>query len=323
MGRGERDAVTAPHPTPRGLRDIPRDKYAVIRELHRLEPWRNARVLAFVAIWAGAALVALNVPVLAVRLVCYFLIGATIQGLVILMHEGVHRILFRNRLLNRWVAFACGVPAFLSVTAYRVGHLPHHRHERGARDPDELENLSRDPRLLAGLFCLMFLFGDLFGLYRVGPLNALRSRGDERRNVVVEYALIAAVFTAAFLFVPLAALLHVWVFPALVARQLTNVRTLAEHVLTGHDGRFTATRTVTSNGFVSFFMCNLNYHTAHHLFPGVPWYNLPRLHHLLAGEMAQAGTQVYRSYTRFLCHLARFIARAWGPGGRFLSLSLP
>ena len=303
--------------------DLPADTRALIRALHRLEPWRNVRVIVFFAIWLAAAVIALHVPVLAVRLLCYFLIGATIQGLVILMHEGVHRIMFRNRVLNRWVAFVCGLPAFLSVTAYRVGHLPHHRHERGPGDPDELENVTRDPRVLAALFCLMLLCGDLFGLYRVGPLNAWRGKAGERRDVAVEYAIITAVFAAAVALVPLAVLLHVWLLPALVARQLTNVRTLAEHILTGHDDRFTATRTVTSNRFVSFFMCNLNYHTAHHLFPAVPWYNLPRLHRLLGPELARAGSPVHRSYTRFLLDLARFVARAWGARGRVVTLSLP
>ncbi len=314
--------MTALPAPPRSLRGIPRERRALVRELQQLDPRRTARVLVFFAIWTGAALVAVRVPVLGVRLVCYFLMGATIQGLVILMHEGVHRILFRDPLLNRWVAFACGLPAFLSVTAYRVGHLPHHRHERGAGDPDELENFTRDPRALAGLFCLIFLFGDFFGLYRVGPLNAWRTSGRERRDVLVEYGIIAGVFAAAFALVPIDLLLHVWVFPALVARQLTNVRTLAEHVLTGHGDRVTATRTVTSNRFVSFFMCNLNYHTAHHLYPGVPWYNLPRLHRLLDSELRLAGAQVYPSYSRFLMDLGRFVLRAAGPGGRALPLSL-
>lgn len=118
--------MTALGSAPSGLRDIPGEKKALIREFHSLEPWRNGRVLVFVAIWAAAAWAAVEVPVLPVRLVCYFVIGATIQGLVILMHEAVHRILFRNRFLNPWVAFACGLPAFLSVTAYRIGHLPGH-----------------------------------------------------------------------------------------------------------------------------------------------------------------------------------------------------
>jgi fatty acid desaturase len=303
------------------LRDIPREKKARIRALHRLNPRWNLKILAFAGIWAAAGTAALHTASLPLRLGCYFLIGATIQGLVILMHEGVHRILFRNRLLNRWVAFACGVPALLSVTAYRVGHLPHHRYERGPGDPDELENFSRRPRVVALLLLLTLALGDLYGLYRVGPLNAWRGTRAERRAVLVEYGLIGALFVTAVALLPTTALLHLWVFPALVARQLTNVRTVAEHALTEHANRFTATRTVLSNRFVSFFMCNLNYHIVHHLYPGVPWYNLPALHRLLADEQATAGAQVYRSYTRFLIDLRRFLVRALRHGER-VSLTL-
>lgn len=304
------------------LRALAPAKKARIRELHRLNPWCNLKILAFAAIWVAAGYMALHVAWLPVRLVCYFLIGATIQGLVILMHEGVHRIMFRNRLLNRWVAFCCGLPAFLSVTSYRVGHLPHHRYERSERDPDELENFSRSPRVLAVLLVLTLAFGDLYGLYRVGPINAWRGTRQERYQVLVEYGVIAAVFVAAFALLPLDVLLHLWVLPALFARQLTNVRTVAEHALTAHGNRFTATRTVVSNRFVSFFMCNLNYHIVHHLYPAVPWCNLPTLHGLLAEEQAAAGAQVYPSYTRFLADLTRFGRRALGPGGSHVPLSL-
>jgi fatty acid desaturase len=108
-----------------------------------------------------------------------------------------------------------------------------------------------------------------------------------------------------------------------VASLLTNVRTLAEHALTLRIDRLTATRTVLSNRAVSALMLNLNYHTAHHLYPAVPWYNLPRLHRLLEADFAAAGVQIYRSYTRFLAELAAFIVRALGPDGRALPLLLP
>lgn len=304
------------------LSDVAARHKGMIRELHQLQPWRNRRILVFALIWTVAAWTAIHTSLLPPRLACYFLIGATIQGFGILMHEGVHGTMFRDKRCNRWVAFVCGLPSFLSVTAYRAGHLPHHRFERGTRDPDELENFSRNPRVIALLFCLMLAVGELFGFYRVGPANLFRAAPVERRAIVLEYALIVAVFVAAFAVIPLDAMLHAWILPALFARQLTNVRTLAEHVLTRHGDRFTATRTVVSNRFVSFFMCNLNYHIEHHLFPGVPWYHLPALHRLLEPELRRRGAQVYRSYTRFLLDLARFVIRAWGRSGPSLPLSL-
>lgn len=317
------DALPNRPPAILRVRDLSPDRQAELRRLHRLNPWWNLKILAFALIWIAAAAVALRVTALPVRLACYFIIGATIQGLVILMHEAVHGILFRDRRLNRWVGFLCGLPAFLSVSAYRMGHLPHHRYERSARDPDELENFSRDPRVLAALFGLMFLFGELFGFHRVGLGNAFRGRPAERRDVLVEYAIIAAVFAVAIALLPGRVFLHSWVFPALFARQLTNVRTLAEHVLTGHEHRLAATRTVVSNPFVAFFMCNLNYHIEHHLFPAVPWYRLRRLHALLDDQLRRSAAQVYPSYTRFLWDLSRFVVLAFAPGGEGLPLRLP
>lgn len=203
-------------PAVRRVRDLPADRQADLRRLHALNPWWNLKILVFALIWIVAAAVALRVSALPVRLACYFIIGATIQGLVILMHEAVHGIMFRDRGLNRWVGFLCGLPAFLSVSAYRMGHLPHHRYERSARDP-----------------------------------------------------------------------------------------------------------VVVSNPFVAFFMCNLNYHIEHHLFPAVPWYRLRRLHALLGDELRRSGAQVYLSYTRFLWDLSRFVVLAYAPGGERLPLRLP
>jgi fatty acid desaturase len=304
-------------------RDISEEKKRIVRELHRINPWWNLKTVAFLIIWVGCGFLAVNVDSLFVRLACYFAMGATLQGLVILLHEGVHHIMFENKFLNRWVAFLCGVPALLSVTAYRVGHLPHHRYEREEGDPDELENFSRNPRKLTFLFCLTFFFGELFGAYRVGVLNVLRARAQERREILVEYALVAGIVALAIAFVPFQVLLHVWIFPALFARQLTNIRTLAEHSLTGRGNSLAATRTVVSNPLVSFFMCNLNYHIEHHLFMAIPWYNLRKLHRLLQDEYKTTNAQVYKSYTRFLIDLGKFIVHAWRPGGKNIPLCLP
>jgi fatty acid desaturase len=81
---------------------------------------------------------------------------------------------------------------------------------------------------------------------------------------------------------------------------LGNVRGWAEHALTVPGELLTETRTVTSNRLFSFLNVNLNYHLEHHLFPGVPWYNLPKVHRILRDDYAQAGASIYRSYTRFL-----------------------
>jgi fatty acid desaturase len=84
-----------------------------------------------------------------------------------------------------------------------------------------------------------------------------------------------------------------------VAAVLGSIRGWAEHMMTRPGHPLTQTRTVISNRVLSFFMCNLNYHLEHHLFPAVPWYNLPRLHRLLQDDYRAAGSFIYRSYLRF------------------------
>lgn len=46
-----------------------------------------------------------------------------------------------------------------------------------------------------------------------------------------------------------------------------------------------STRTVVLNPILSFLYWNMNYHVEHHMYPGVPCYNLRRLHRLLADDL--------------------------------------
>jgi fatty acid desaturase len=78
----------------------------------------------------------------------------------------------------------------------------------------------------------------------------------------------------------------------------------------------TQTRTVTSNRVLSFFNLNLNYHIEHHLFPSMPWYNLPKLHALLQDEYREAGSSIYRSYLRFVLDAFRVGVHGVAPGAR-------
>jgi fatty acid desaturase len=100
------------------------------------------------------------------------------------------------------------------------------------------------------------------------------------------------------------------------------VRGLAEHGLTTSDNVFTETRTVRSNRFVSFMMNNLNYHLDHHLFPGVPWYNLPKLHALLREEYVAAGSSIYPSYTAFLIDFLKVTWSGYVPDVRLIPAHL-
>src|SRR5438105_9025220 len=70
-----------------------------------------------------------------------------------------------------------------------------------------------------------------------------------------------------------------------IINSLVNIRAMSQHTfLKHHSDTVLGTRSILTNRVTAFFMCNENYHLEHHLYPGVPWYNLPRLHQALREE---------------------------------------
>jgi fatty acid desaturase len=289
-----------------------------IRSLHGLRPVCNLVLLFYPALWIAAAAVTLSTTSSPMRLAGYAASGVAIHALATLMHEGIHGTLFHRRRLDRWCGFLLGAPALFSFTAYKVTHLVHHRHTRTPHDPDDFQNVSSSRLIRSMVFYAWLVIGMLAYMFHV-PMGAFRLAAPrERRAIVVEYGLMAVMAAAAILVCERLGrpgiLLHIWLLPLTVAIVFGNVRSWAEHALTQPGHPLTQTRTVTSNRVVSFLMCNLNYHLEHHLFPGVPWYNLPRLHALLIDEYRKAGTVVYRSYLEFLWMAARTGAHGTIPG---------
>jgi fatty acid desaturase len=286
-------------------KDISNDKRLAIRALHELNYWQNLKILFFFALWITSAIILFRTDSLLVHMPLYFLMTCSMVGLSILMHESNHNLLFKNKHLNHWVGFLCGLPSLVSVSAYRTLHLAHHAKTSTPHDPDSMEQAAPKSVPIVLFYYLFLVIGAY--LYLIHLVKTSLSLADSRMRpkILAEYLLIGITFTAAFWLIPFSIMVHIWLIPLLIAAQLTNVRGLAEHGLTTSSNVFTETRTVTSNRFVSFMMNNLNYHLDHHLFPGVPCYNLPKLNAILEEEYKAAGSSVYRSYTAFLMDFFR------------------
>lgn len=288
------------------FRTIDPSRRATVRRLHDVRPVYNLVVIvAFIGLWVLTGWTMLTVPSWSVRIAGYCLIGAIIHGLAVMMHEGVHGNLLRRPRIDRWLGFVLGLPGTACFSAYRVEHIAHHRFTRTTQDPDEIRNFSSNRALLSLAFYLWLFGGSLWYFLVYVPINALRigSRRD-RLAILLEYAIMAGVYAAFGWFAYrrgfAADLVHVWMIPILVALFYGNIRGWAEHMMTLPGHPLTETRTVTSNPVVCFLNLNANYHLEHHLFPAVPWYNLPKVHALFADDFRRAGAFTYRSYLRFV-----------------------
>jgi fatty acid desaturase len=274
---------------------------AVRDELRRIPQWHNAaNVVALYAqsfgVVALASWLTVRVP-MAVALACwavaFALLGRAFALYAILAHEAAHRLLFRRRSLNDAVGrWALAYPAFIPLDIYRRGHFAHHRDEFGPDEPDLLlydgypiprdsfrRKLRRDALGVSG-------WKNLKGLARAfrSPLG----RPVATRILVAQAGVWA-------LMLGIGGWGRWWLYPVLwlgpwmtVWRVINRLRAIAEHggMMRSVDRRAT-THVVRQSWAARFWMVpyNTGWHLAHHVDMGVPFRNLPRLHH----ELVAAG----------------------------------
>jgi|SRR5579885_1207915 len=223
--------------------------------------------------------------------------GFTLVTLFAPMHECVHRTAFASRRANLVVGWLAGVLSFYNATFYRHFHAWHHRYTQDpVRDPELiypkaqtriafLRELSGAnfwwrrmldyPRLALGLVRLPFL-----------PDNA-------RRPVALSMSAQLLVYVAAGLSVALGyeAALFYWLLPAVLAQPALRALLVAEHsgCSFGQNGLLN-TRTTGASFPIRLLMWNMPYHAEHHLYPAVPFYQLPAVHRLVRPHLAHVAS---------------------------------
>lgn len=290
------------------LRALDESTQRRVRALHLIDVRRNWIVVFWPTVWIVAGYLIVSAPQglagILIQATAVLAIGVALQAVAILMHEALHGNLFRNPAYDRLATFAFGVPALFSGEAYRVAHLNHHRCTGTEGDQDNIRNLCDSDRQYRTLFYLWFFAGTLFYMVIV-PWKAMQiGSRRERRRVILEYLLLllicGVIVGVSIARNHLAELVLCWLLPMQVAMVMSNVRGLSEHLCTSNGDAWTRTRTTLSNRLVSFAMLNLNFHLEHHLFPGVPWYNLRKLNRELQPAYKGKGVFIQNSYLAYV-----------------------
>lgn len=236
-------------------------------------------------------------------------LGGRQLAFAILMHEGSHGTLFKNKWLGRWVPdWLCGKLVWTDLERYRAHHRQHHARTGTDQDTD-LSLITPFPTQRAAL--LRKLARDLFGLSGVkrvfglflmdiGVLKWTVANDTQRLprdgRTVLDYAregakrLSGVLFTNALLALGLAAVGQLWIYAVWVGAYLTTlslflrIRALAEHACTERSADMLKNTRTTRAGWLARMTVapfHVNYHQEHHLMPGVPFFRLPALHRLL------------------------------------------
>jgi fatty acid desaturase len=250
-------------------------------------------------------------PLLYVLTVAF--IGARQHALLILMHDGTHYRLFRNRSLNDWVTeLLLAWPHLATMRSYRENHLAHHSYVNTDSDPDWLRkkdnpewHFPQSRARLLGLFAR-----DLVGIGGINLIKLAASLSSAARVPDKTFARLRLAFYVIVLSALLSAgcgkaLVLYWVVPFFTWLVLImHIRSIAEHfAITSGTGAYRQTRTTYAGLLVGLFVApkNVNYHIEHHFFPSVPFFRLPQLHAaLMANEEFARSVHITRSYAKML-----------------------
>ncbi|MEL6253943.1 MAG: fatty acid desaturase family protein [Bacteroidota bacterium] len=227
------------------------------------------------------------------------IIGARMHALAILMHDAAHFRFLKNRKHNDLLTnYLTMYFIFSSIEVYRKNHLKHHQHLNTEDEPDWFFKIgrrdftypkSRAEFILTVLAYFTMIRGFLDAIWflkRFAPANTpgAKKKASLKSKLprIFFYVILATVLSIFGLW---KAYLLYWVIPYLSTFFMFQyVRSVSEHFgELERDHLLNSTRTVKTNLFERFFFAphNVSYHLEHHLYPGVPYYNLPQLHDLL------------------------------------------
>lgn len=276
---------------------------SLLKELYR-HTWRqNLKIPLFYALLFMAGYFAWTTPTLWFRWLVYVGMGYLWMSIVTFMHDCTHSVLFETKWKNWLFGVFSMIPLIVTFISFKEDHLEHHRYNRSPKDPDAF-TMGKRGILDFVLFYAYILIGGVLTILQFTLIYPIQ-KFDRRQwlihgaEILLRIVILGGLLAWTSRLGVLDQFLAVWLIPAYIFSFLNSVRFIAEHYETPwNQGQLLGTRTIISNQANSFFWNNINYHIGHHIYPGVPWYNLQKLHAALQPEIARTKAIVDTSYFR-------------------------
>lgn len=242
--------------------------------------------------------------------------GVLLNFLYAGQHEFSHWTVFRRKSWNDACGRVIGFLVFYPRDYDRVMHFTHHRFTQDWQRDGEL--VTRVPYTFSSY--LIYLLGPAYWYFRMRrilrhafgqapePFLSAETRPvviREARGHVLGYALILAASLATQSW----AAVIFWLAPMLALKWVHNLQNTIEHLGLSHEADTLAnTRTVRTNALMRWLCWNMQYHTAHHTYPGVPFHRLPELHQAIVASTGRQPPTM--GYLRFQWEVLTKLARA-------------
>jgi fatty acid desaturase len=264
-----------------------------LKTLTKLSPWKSIFAISLNWLFIFAA-IAIHIKYAhpLVYFLSWMLIATRLYAFYSLIHDAIHFLIVRNKKWNDLIAQVfLGLPIFISLKNMRAAHLAHHKHLQTDLDP-EMKHLNYDefqfPKSKQGLIrlFLMDISGINFVYYQLLKAKSLlinfNPSGYNKARVML-FSFYFLIFTLAILAGFGKEIFLYWLLPYATLYQVLNRLRLATEHFNIDENFGVNTRSVIPSFIEKWTLTphNLGYHLDHHLYPGVPFYNLPQLHQML------------------------------------------
>jgi fatty acid desaturase len=291
---------------------------AQIKQLSTLQPRRAIfdAAICWTCILAAFGLVAWHAAWWTV-LLAIPVIGNRFYALFLIAHDGMHRRLFPTVQRNDFWTDVLVLGAIGAINRINNrNHLMHHRQLATPEDPDRHKHacFNKSDRLefvefLSGLTSVWSSAKAVFVTRGRKRAEKLSTSPNAASYTLRDFVILASWFVllagGLTWFIGWWAYALLWIFPVYAFMYLgDNFRAFAEHSHPESDQAADRHRLITyaSNPLERMLVApmNMNFHTAHHLWPSIPYYNLPAADRLIRTHPAAADLEWRGSYFAYL-----------------------
>lgn len=239
--------------------------------------------------------------------------GACSSFLINGFHELVHDSVFRTRWLNRAFLAVFSFLGWYNHIGFWASHTEHHKFT--LHPPDDLEVVQPEQVTWRGLarLALFDVWGFLATVRATWRTALGHLQGDWERHlferikpearpafhrwariVLAGHAAVVGVSLASGWW-PVALAVTTCRFFAPILQFLTNA---TQHIglMDRYPDYRVCCRTIELNPVLRFLYWHMNYHTEHHMYPGVPCYNLGKLHRLVRDQLPPTARGLIRTW---------------------------
>jgi len=231
----------------------------------------------------------------AIALPALVIYGFSLAAMFAAVHECTHRSAFASHRVNDFVGWIAGVLSGYNSTFYRRYHKWHHRYTKVPGKDPELEDLipTTWAEYLWVLSGIPWWVGKMQGHWQVAtgnfatmPYIPEAAYGEVRRSTWLQLGVYGGAIALSVIFQQPWFVLY-WLLPLAIGQPMLRFILIAEHTgCPDGDNPLANTRTTLTLWPLKLLMWNMPFHAEHHLYPSIPFHQLPAAHAELAPHFA-------------------------------------